>query len=55
MVNLASKYGRTRIDFEDLHKLRTPYSYLKSTPQTMLARVLFTQSWRTASMAQVSS
>ena len=43
VVNLASKYGRTKIDFEDLQKLRTRYSYLKSTPQTMLARVLFTQ------------
>jgi retinol dehydrogenase 12 len=43
VVNVASKYGRTRIDFNDLQKLRTPYSYLKSTPQTMLARVLFTQ------------
>ena len=43
VVNVASKYGRTRIDFDDLQKLRTPYSYLKSTPRTMLARVLFTQ------------
>lgn len=43
VINLASKYGRTRIDFDDLQKLRTPYSYLKSTPPTMLARVLFTQ------------
>ena len=43
VVNVASKYGRTKIDFDDLQKLRTPYSYLKSTPQTMLARVLFTQ------------
>ena len=43
VVNLASKYGRTRIDFGDLQKLSTPYSYLKATPQTMLARVLFTQ------------
>jgi len=43
VVNVASKYGRTRIDFDDLQKLRTPYSYLKATPQTMLARVLFTQ------------
>lgn len=43
IVNVASKYGRTTIDFDDLQKLRTPYSYLKSTPQTMLARVLFTQ------------
>jgi NAD(P)-dependent dehydrogenase (short-subunit alcohol dehydrogenase family) len=43
VVNVASKYGRTKIDFADLQKLRTPYSYLKATPQTMLARVLFTQ------------
>ena len=43
IVNVASKYGRTRIDFDDLQKLKTPYSYLKATPQTMLARVLFTQ------------
>ena len=43
VVNLASKYGRASIDFQDLQKLRTPYSYLKSTPATMLARVMFTQ------------
>jgi len=43
VVNVASKYGRTTIDFDDLQKLRTPYSYLKATPPTMLARVLFTQ------------
>jgi retinol dehydrogenase-12 len=43
IVNVASKYGRTSIDFDDVQKLRTAYSYLKSTPQTMLARVLFTQ------------
>ena len=43
IVNVASKYGRTTIDFNDLQRLRAPYSYLKSTPQTMLARVLFTQ------------
>jgi NAD(P)-dependent dehydrogenase (short-subunit alcohol dehydrogenase family) len=43
VVNVASKYGRAKIDFDDLQKLRTPYSYLKSTPQSMLARVLFTQ------------
>jgi len=43
VVNLASKYGRAKIDFGDLQKLGTPYSYLKSTPATMLARVLFTQ------------
>jgi retinol dehydrogenase-12 len=43
IVNLASKYGRTTIDFADLQKLDAPYSYLRSTPQTMLARVLFTR------------
>src|SRR5688572_31522110 len=43
VVDVASTYGRTTIDFDDLQKLRTPYSYLRSTPQTMLARVLFTQ------------
>ena len=43
VVNVASKYGRTKIDFDDLQKLRMPYSYLKATPQSMLARVLFTQ------------
>ncbi len=43
VVNVASKYGRAKIDFDDLQKLRKPYSYLKSTPATMLGRVLFTQ------------
>ncbi len=43
VVNVASKYVRTTIDFDDLQKLRAPYSYLRSTPPTMLARVLFTQ------------
>jgi retinol dehydrogenase 12 len=43
IVNVASKYGRTTIDFDDVQRLKTPYSYLKATPPTMLARVLFTQ------------
>jgi retinol dehydrogenase 12 len=43
VVNVASRYGRTAIDFDDLQKLRSPYSYMRSTPQTMLARVMFTQ------------
>jgi retinol dehydrogenase 12 len=43
IVNVASKYGRAAIDFDDVQKLKTPYSYLKATPPTMLARVLFTQ------------
>jgi retinol dehydrogenase 12 len=42
VVNVASKYGRTQIDFDDLQRLGAPYSYLKATPQSMLARVLFT-------------
>ena len=55
VVNLASKYGRTRIDFEDLHKLRTPYSYLKSTPRRCWRECCSLKSWRTASTEQVSS
>jgi retinol dehydrogenase 12 len=43
IVNVASKYGRAAIDFDDVQKLKRPYSYLKATPPTMLARVLFTQ------------
>jgi NAD(P)-dependent dehydrogenase (short-subunit alcohol dehydrogenase family) len=43
VVNVASRYGRAKIDFEDLQKLKKSYSYLKATPPTMLARVLFTQ------------
>jgi NAD(P)-dependent dehydrogenase (short-subunit alcohol dehydrogenase family) len=43
VVNVASRYGRASIDFDDPQKLTTPYSYLKATPPTMLARVLFTQ------------
>ncbi len=43
VVNVASKYGRAAIDFDDVQKLKVPYSYLKATPPTMLARVLFTQ------------
>jgi retinol dehydrogenase 12 len=43
VVNVASRYGRTTLDFDDLQTARAPYSYVKVTPQTMLARVLFTQ------------
>jgi NAD(P)-dependent dehydrogenase (short-subunit alcohol dehydrogenase family) len=43
IVNVSSKYGGAKVDFDDLTKEKQPYSYLKSTPQTMLARVLFTQ------------
>jgi len=43
IVNVASRYGGTAIDFEDMQLEHRQYSYLKSTPPTMLARVLFTQ------------
>jgi NAD(P)-dependent dehydrogenase (short-subunit alcohol dehydrogenase family) len=43
VVNVASKYGRTRVDLDDLQLARKPYSYFRSTPPTMLERVLFTQ------------
>ncbi|MGM9470810.1 SDR family NAD(P)-dependent oxidoreductase [Pseudarthrobacter sp. YS3] len=43
IVNIASKYGNTKINFDDLQTARGRYSYLRATPQTMLARVLITQ------------
>jgi retinol dehydrogenase 12 len=43
IVNVASKYGNTRLDFDDLQTAKGKYSYLRSTPPTMLARVLLTQ------------
>ena len=43
IVNIASKYGNTKIDFDDLQTANGKYSYLRSTPPTMLARVLLTQ------------
>lgn len=43
IVNVSSRYGGTKIDFDDLQKTKVPYSYMKATPPTMLARVLFTQ------------
>lgn len=43
IVNVASPYGNTRLDFTDLQTARGKYSYLRSTPPTMLARVLLTQ------------
>lgn len=43
IVNIASKYGNTRLNFEDLQTAKGTYSYLRSTPPTMLARVLLTQ------------
>ena len=47
IVNIASKYSggpsTTKIDFDDLQTAKGNYSYLRSTPPTMLGRVLLTQ------------
>ena len=43
IVNIASRYGNTKLDFDDLQTAKGKYSYLRSTPPTMLARVLLTQ------------
>lgn len=43
IVNVASRYGNARLDFDDLQTAKGKYSYLRSTPPTMLARVLLTQ------------
>ncbi|WP_281269604.1 SDR family NAD(P)-dependent oxidoreductase [Arthrobacter silvisoli] len=43
IVNIASRYGNTKLNFDDLQTANGTYSYLRSTPPTMLARVLLTQ------------
>lgn len=43
IVNVASRYGNTRLAFDDLQTAKGRYSCLRSTPPTMLARVLLTQ------------
>lgn len=43
IVNIASRYGNTKLNFDDLQTAEGRYSYLRSTPPTMLARVLLTQ------------
>jgi NAD(P)-dependent dehydrogenase (short-subunit alcohol dehydrogenase family) len=43
IVNIASKYGNTKLKFDDLQTAKGRYSYLRSTPPTMLARVLLTK------------
>ncbi|MET1089057.1 MAG: SDR family NAD(P)-dependent oxidoreductase [Arthrobacter sp.] len=43
IVNVASRYGNTSLNFDDLQTATGKYSYLRSTPPTMLARVLLTQ------------
>ena len=43
IVNIASRYGNTKLNFDDLQTAKGKYTYLRSTPPTMLARVLLTQ------------
>lgn len=47
IVNIASKYSSgfstTKLHFDDLQTAKGKYSFLRSTPPTMLGRVLFTQ------------
>lgn len=43
VVNVSSRYGGAKIDLSDLNFDRRKYSYMKSTPPTMVMRVLFTQ------------
>ncbi|UVJ37921.1 SDR family NAD(P)-dependent oxidoreductase [Arthrobacter sp. CJ23] len=43
IVNIASRYGNVKLNFDDLQTAKGTYSYLRSTPPTMLARVLLTQ------------
>ena len=43
VVNITSRYGKTKLDFSDLQCSKRKYSYLRSTPPTMLGRVLLTQ------------
>jgi NAD(P)-dependent dehydrogenase (short-subunit alcohol dehydrogenase family) len=43
IVNITSRYGNAKLDFDDLQTAKGKYSYFRSTPPTMLARVLLTQ------------
>jgi NAD(P)-dependent dehydrogenase (short-subunit alcohol dehydrogenase family) len=47
IVNIASRYSYglsvTKVDFDDLQTAQGKYSFMRSTPPTMLGRVLFTQ------------
>lgn len=45
VVNIASPYAGAKIPFDDPNFDKRPYSYFRSTPPTMLARVLFTQEY----------
>ncbi len=43
VVNVASRYGNAKIDFDDINFERRTFSYLKAVPPSKLAQVLFTQ------------
>ena len=43
IVNISSVYGGVKVNFDDLQTAKGKYSFMRSTPQTMLARVLLTQ------------
>jgi retinol dehydrogenase-12 len=43
IVTVASRYGRARIDFDDLQLERRKFSYLTAVPASKLAQVLWTQ------------
>jgi retinol dehydrogenase-12 len=43
IINIASLYGGAKLDFEDLQAAKGKYSFMRSTPPTMLARVLLTK------------
>jgi NAD(P)-dependent dehydrogenase (short-subunit alcohol dehydrogenase family) len=43
IVNIGSAYGGAKLDFDDLQTARGKYSFLRSTPPTMLARLLLTR------------
>lgn len=43
VVSVASRYGGTKIDFDDLQVERRKFSYMKAVPASKLAQVLFTQ------------
>lgn len=42
IVNVSSRYGGAKLDMDDVNFERRAYSYMKSTPPTMVARVMFT-------------
>lgn len=42
IVNVSSRYGGAKLDLDDVTGMDKPYSYMRATPPTMLARVMFT-------------